>query len=47
MKIAIIASLFAIGDMNVNTSQYFTFDTKIVVFEKIAHHSDHSPAGKY
>ena len=47
MKIAIVASLFAIWDMNVYSGQSFTFDVKIVVFEKLSPHPDLSPAGKY
>ena len=46
MKIAIMASLIAIGDMKINSSQYFTFDVKIVVFEKISPHPDPSLASQ-
>jgi hypothetical protein len=46
MKIAIVASLFAIRDMNVYSSQSFTFDVKILVFEKLSLHPDPSPDGK-
>ena len=44
MKIAIMASLIAVGDMNVYSSQYFTFDVKIVVFEKLSPHPSPSLA---
>jgi hypothetical protein len=47
MKITIVASLFAIRDMNVYSGQSFTFDVKIVVFEKLSPHPDPSPDGKY
>jgi hypothetical protein len=47
MKIAVMASLFAIRDMNVNSSQYFTFDVNIVVFEKLSSNLNPSLAGKY
>ena len=46
MKIAIMASLIAIWDMKVNSSQYFTFDVKIVVFEKLPPHPDPSIASQ-
>jgi hypothetical protein len=46
MKIAIMASLFAVRDMNVNSSQYFTFDVNIVVFEKLSFNPGSSPVGK-
>jgi hypothetical protein len=45
MEVAIMASLFAIRDMNVNTSQYSTFDVKIIVFEKLTRHPDPSVVG--
>ena len=47
MKVAVMASLFAKWDMNVNSSQYFTFDVNIVVFEKLSSNLNLSPAGKY
>ena len=45
MKIAIVASLFAVRDMDIYSSQSFTFDVKIIVFEKFNPHPDHSLAG--
>jgi hypothetical protein len=47
MKITVMASLIAIRDMNVNSSQYFTFDVNIVVFEKLSSNPNPYPAGKY
>ena len=32
--------------MNVNSGQYFTFDVKIVVFEKLSPHTDPSLASQ-
>jgi hypothetical protein len=42
-----MACLFAIGDMNENSSQYFTFDVNIVVFEKLSFNPGPSPDDKY
>jgi len=47
MKIAVMARLLAIWDMKVNSSQYFTFDVNIAVFEKLSFNPDPSPVGKY